>query len=147
MKLAGSLLRASPCIKHDAENGQILGNVAYHFEYPTDLNVLHLGVLRALPDQSIIEQLDDVHALMLPLGGSVLGSDELADLIGVIEPSFVVPMRSPGVSVSEFSSALEGFLKAMGVSGVEASDSLRVSASNLPEQTQVALLQAESLDI
>lgn len=130
---------------HDVENDRVLDNVAYFFQYPNNLNVLHLGALHQLPDQSIIEQLDDVNVLLLPVGGADLGGDKLADLISMIEPNFVVPMRPASVAGDDYSTAVDGFLKAMGVNNLEAQDGLRVTASMMPEQTQVVLLRADRL--
>ena len=130
---------------HDAASDQIRDNVAYHFEYPNQLNVLHMGALRQLPDQSVIEQLDEVHVLLLPVGAAALSGDQLADLIGMIEPKYVVPMQPRCVNAADYAAAVEGFLKAMGVNNVETQDVLRVTASNLPEQTQVVVLCATSV--
>ncbi len=125
---------------HDAASDKVLYNVAYHFEYPNKLNVLHLGVMHQLPDQSIIEQFDEVHALLLPVGGANLSSDQLSDLISIIEPSYVVPMQPASVSDEAFSAALDGFLKGMGVTKLEWQDTLRVTSSGLAEQTRVLRL-------
>ncbi len=125
--------------RYDEAQGLVLDNVAYHFEYPNALNVLHLGALHQLPDPSRFEQLDQVNALLLPLREALL-SDQLADLISVIEPNYVLPMRPISQSEAEFSKAAEGFLKLMGVNSVEAQAGLRITAASLPEQTQVALL-------
>lgn len=127
---------------HDAEADTVRENVAYHFEYPNDLSVLHLGALRQLPDPSTFEQLDQVNVLLLPLAGAVLGSDPLGDLISVIEPSYVVPMQPIMLTDAEFAAAVENFSKVMGVSVEEEEDGLRVTPTSLPEQTQVALLSA-----
>ncbi len=127
---------------HDADNDTVLDNVAYQFEYPNKLNLLHLGHLHQLPDQSIIEQLDEVHALLLPVGGTVLGGDQLADLISMIEPNFVVPMQPAGVSDDDFATAVDSFIKGIGVANMEAQDALRVTTSVLPEQTQVVQLRS-----
>jgi L-ascorbate metabolism protein UlaG (beta-lactamase superfamily) len=127
----------------EAQKDILLENVAYHFEYPNGLNVLHLGALHQLPDQSIFEGLDQVNALLLPVQeDTVVAGDRLADLISVIEPNFILPMRPGRISGEEFSSAVAGFLKLMGVNSLEAQDSLRVTPTGLPKQTQVALLRA-----
>ena len=126
---------------HEPENGAVNHNVAYHFEYPNSLNVLHLGILHQLPDQSVLEQLDQVNALLLPVENAVLSGDELADLISVIEPNFVVPMQPASLAHDDYSSAVDAFLKTMGVNNVEAQDGLRVTPSAMPEQTQVVLLR------
>ncbi len=128
--------------RHDEANDAVLENVACHFEYPNDLNLLHMGRLHQLPDQSIIEQLDDVHALLLPIGGTALGSDQLADLISMIEPNYLVPMQPPDIRDSDFATALDGFFKGMGVARAEPQDTLRVTATGLPEQTQVVQLRS-----
>lgn len=127
---------------HDVEANTVSENVAYHFEYPNDLSVLHLGALRQLPDPSTFEQLDQVNVLLLPVEGAVLGGDPLADLISVIEPSYVVPMRPIPLSDAEFAAAVDSFLKVMGLSIEREADGLRVTPASLPEQTQVALLSA-----
>ncbi|MCY3779327.1 MAG: MBL fold metallo-hydrolase [Chloroflexi bacterium] len=124
---------------HAAESDTALRNIAYHFEYPNSLNFLHLGALHQLPDQSIIEQFDQVHVLLLPIG-SALGGDQLADLINIIEPSFVLPMHTADLDKEEFDAALDGFFKAMGVANVEWQDTLRVTAGGLGEQMQVICL-------
>lgn len=127
---------------HDAENDRVFNNVAYHFEYPNALNVLHLGVLHQLPDPSIFEQLDQVNVLLLPVEAAHHGGDQLADLISVIEPNYVVPMQPIRLKEADYALAVEGFLKLMGVSGLEQQDGLRVNPTSLPEQTQVALLRS-----
>lgn len=124
---------------HDDENDRVLRNIAYHFEYPSNLNFLHLGALHKMPDQSIIEQLGEVHVLLLPIGAAVSG-DQLADMINMIEPSHVLPMHTAELDKDEFETALDGFLKAMGVAYVEWQDTLRVTATGLSEQTQVLCL-------
>lgn len=121
-----------------AEGGRA---IAYHFEYPNGLNFLHLGVLRSLPDPALIERLDEVHALLLPIGGSALAGDALSDLIGTIDPRYVLPMHWPEVDAAAYESALETLLRTMGAAGAEAQDSLRISASSLGEGTQVVRLR------
>jgi L-ascorbate metabolism protein UlaG (beta-lactamase superfamily) len=130
-----------PLHVQDSEGGKIHSNVAYHLEYPNNLNVLHLGLLHQKPDQSIIEQLDEVCALLLPVGGAGLGSDDLADLISMIEPRYVLPMQPAKVSDEAFTTALDGLLTGMGVAVVEWQDMLRVTSSGLDEPTQVIRLQ------
>ncbi len=126
--------------RHDIEQGMVLDNVAYYFEYPGGLNVLHLGALRQLPDPSLFEQLDQVSVLLLPVEDALLG-DQLADLISVVEPNYVVPMQPPSLRAAEYAAAVDGFLKLMGLNSADAQDGLRLSSASLPEQTQVAILR------
>ncbi len=131
-----------PLHQYDAENERVLHNVAYLIEYPNSITLLHLGALQAPPDQSITELLDEVHALMLPIGPAYLGGDQMADLISAIEPNYVIPMRHAGLPAEQYPEALEGFLKAMGAADIAPRDNLRLSPSSLPETTQVAPLHA-----
>lgn len=127
---------------HDPEKDRILDNIAYLFEFSNNLSVLHLGKLRQVPDQSMIEQLDEVNVLLLPLnGGAGLPNEQLAELISLIEPNLVIPMYRGKNSGAGQGPIVDGFLKAMGVGQMEAVDSLRVTMSLLPDQTQVALLR------
>ncbi len=129
-----------PLHGHDAEKDRLLDNVAYHFEYPNNLKLLHLGGLRRRLEQADIEQLDQVNALLLPLASDVMSGDEMADLIKMIEPNVVVPMQPPGASAKDYEAALDGFVKAMGSGSHTPQESLRLTPSNMPEPTQVALL-------
>ena len=130
-----------PLHAHDGETGKVRKNIAYQLEYPNNLNVLHLGALHQKPDQSIIEQLDEVHVLLLPVGGAGLSGDDLADLISLIEPGYVLPMQPADVSDDTFATALDTLLAGMGAADVDKQDMLRVTSSGLDEQTQVIRLR------
>lgn len=126
-----------PMHVYDEERERVRRNVAYLFEYPNHLTVLHLGNLHQAPDQSTIEQLGEVQVMLTPVEGGQ--GDQMMDAVALVEPNYVVPMHADGAAESD---SLDRFLKAMGISRPEAMDTLRVTASSLPEQTQVALLRA-----
>ncbi len=128
---------------YDEGQGRVRDNTAYLFAYPNQLRVLHLGKLWQAPEQATIEQFGEVQVLLVPVdGGRGLGSDQMADVIALVEPNYVVPMHyAPDGSTAEADS-VERFLNVMGVSQPEERETLRVTASGLPEQTQVVLLRA-----
>lgn len=135
-EIGGVFLTGLPL--HDGEKR----NVAYLIEYD-ELNVLHLGDLSRIPDQSTIEQ--QIHVALIPVGGgNALRAAQAAELVAMLEPSYVVPMHYalPGLTVEL--DPVEKFLKAMGVSEVQQEDTLRVTASNLPEQPQVVVLRPQA---
>lgn len=114
-------------------------NVGYLFEYG-NLNVLHLGDLSHIPEQSVIERLQ-VNVLLVPVGGgNGLKAAEAAEVVAMFEPNFVVPMHYALPGLNFELDSVERFLKAMGVSKPHESDTLRVTTSELPEQTQVVVL-------
>ncbi len=132
-----------PMHVYNEEQGRVRDNVAYLFEYPNHLTVLHLGNLWQAPEQSTLEQLGEVQVLLVPVdGGRGLGSDQIADVIALVEPNYVVPMHYGLEGSTGEAEAVERFLKVMGVSQPEERGTLRVRASGLPEQTQVVVLRA-----
>ena len=102
--------------------------------------VCHLGDLQKPLDSGQVERLGDVSVLVMPIGTaeSVKASVETAR---VLEPRIVVPMDYPGPGSSE-SEALARFIKEMGVPAPEGQRRLHVTASSMPDQTQVALLES-----
>jgi len=129
---------------HDEETGEIIHNVAYLFEYANAMTVLHLGDLHHVPDQSTIEQLGEVNVLLIPVGGGRgLRAGQAADVIALVEPHYVVPMHYAMDGLNVELDGVDRFLKTMGVSQAHEMDTLKVSSANLPEQTQVILLQPE----
>ena len=105
--------------------------------------VCHLGDLGGplLPRQ--IEELSSPQVLLVPVGGHcTLTSAEAADIVNVIAPRVVIPMhyQVPGVNVDLES--LAPFLKELGVKAQEPQSRLNVTRSNLPDELQVAVLQA-----
>ena len=94
-----------------------------------------------MPDQSTIEDFGEVHVALVPVGGgNTLSAAMAAEVIALIEPYYIVPMHYaiPGLNVKL--DEVEKFLKAMGVSRVQEEEMLRVSASSMPEQSEVIIL-------
>lgn len=121
-------------------------NIAYFFEFG-DLTIGHLGDIGEVPLQSEIEALNigEVDLLLIPVGGSdTLDPARAVEVIGMLEPRIVIPMhyQHEGLasSLAERLEPVERFLKEFGVSAPDRMDSLKVSKSSLPEETQVALL-------
>lgn len=123
------------------ENDLVRPNVAFLFEYATGVSVLHLGDLSHVPSQSTIEAMGDVTVLLVPVGGgNGLKAAMAAEVIGLIEPTYIIPMHYALPNLTIDLESVDKFLKAMGVSKVQEEETLRVTASGLPEQPQVVLL-------
>ena len=128
---------------HDSNSATPRSNVAYHLLYD-NLSVLHLGDLAHVPQQSLIERFGEVNVLLVPVGGGMgLTAAQAAEVVGLIEPHFIVPMHYelPGLRFSL--EPVDKFLKAMGVSKVQEADNLKITASDLPEQPQVVVLKPQ----
>ncbi|MBK8047677.1 MAG: MBL fold metallo-hydrolase [Anaerolineales bacterium] len=121
-------------------------NIAYFFEYD-DLTVGHLGDIGEVPSQSEIEDLNigEVDVLLVPVGGGqTLDPARAVEIVGMLEPRIVIPMyyRHSGLSdeLAEQLEPVDKFLKELGVAVPEPIEVLKLTKSNVPEETQVVLL-------
>jgi L-ascorbate metabolism protein UlaG (beta-lactamase superfamily) len=126
--IIGSAMRAE-------KKGNALKSTVYAFNFD-GLTVAHLGGLSFVPSQSQIDTLETVDVLLVPIGGNgELTPAQASELISMIEPSIVIPM---GYNSKD---NLNKFLKEMGLTSVKPQETLKVTRSSLPEDTQVVLLE------
>lgn len=115
-------------------------NVLYMFDFG-GITVAHLGDMQKVPSQAQIEALEQVNILLLPVGGGKsLNAAQASELVSMLEPNIVIPMHYalPGLKVQL--DGVDRFLKEMGVTEPKEESSLRISASNLPEETETLIL-------
>jgi L-ascorbate metabolism protein UlaG (beta-lactamase superfamily) len=125
---------------HYVNGNDVRHNIGYLFDYD-GINVLHLGDLLHVPEQSVIEPLGIVHVLLVPVGGgNGLKAAEAAEVVALFEPSYVIPMHYGQEGLKFSLDGVDKFLKAMGVSKAHEAETLKISASDMPEQTQVVVL-------
>jgi L-ascorbate metabolism protein UlaG (beta-lactamase superfamily) len=105
---------------HDDEDGSKRGkNTIYVYEFD-GLRLAHLGDLGHLLKEELINDLGDIDVLMIPVGGEfTIGPKEAAEIIGKIEPYFVIPMhyQQSGLNSEDFAELepVETFLKETGL--------------------------------
>ena len=129
--------------EHNAEAAA--RSTAYSFYYD-GLNVVHLGGLPFVPTQAQIDALETVDVLLLPVGGGDgLNAAQASEIVSLVEPSIVVPMhyKVPGLAATQKLDGVGKFLKEMGLSEAKAQESLKVTKSGLPEDTQVVVLEVK----
>ena len=88
----------------------------------------------------------EVHVLLVPVGGgSTLDPTHAVEVISAFEPKIVIPMhyRHPGLtdSLAESLEPVEKFMKEFGAGAPDPQEMLKVTKSNLPEETQLILLK------
>ena len=116
-------------------------NIAYVIEYES-ASVCHLGDLSDIPAQPQVEVLGTVDVLLVPVGGgNGLNAAQAAEIISLIQPSIVVPMHYKTRNNKLKLDPLSRFLKEMGLGKVQPEQSLKVTKSSLPEETQVVVLE------
>jgi L-ascorbate metabolism protein UlaG (beta-lactamase superfamily) len=129
---------------HDRRKGASRGrNTVFLFDFE-GLTVCHLGDLGHVPTQSQVEALSDIDVLLIPVGAvSTINAAQAAEVISLLEPRLVIPMHYKTKLVKVKLDPVSKFLKEMGLSKLPTHESLKVTKSSLPEETQVLLLDCK----
>ena len=126
---------------HNVQTEPPKRNVAYMFDYD-GLNIVHLGDLDHVPAQATVELMGNVDVALVPVGGGGgLNATQAAEVIGLLEPSIVIPMHYQMDESTLELDSVDKFLKEMGVSRIQQENILKVTKSGLPEQTQIVVLE------
>ncbi|MDX1414528.1 MAG: MBL fold metallo-hydrolase [Candidatus Promineifilaceae bacterium] len=121
-------------------NDNNIRNVVYVFDF-NGLTVAHLGDMQQVPTQKQIEALEQVNILLVPVGaGKSLNAAQAAELVSMLEPNIVIPMHYHQSQLKIELDHVDRFLKEMGVTDVKQETSLKISSSNLPEETETVIL-------
>lgn len=131
---------------HDEAKGSERGfNTMYLLEVD-GFNILHCGDLGHELEKDMLEKLEEVDVLMIPVGGVyTIDAEKAAKVISTLEPSLVIPMhyRLEGSKLPQID-GLDKFLEEMGLEGdhVKEFDKLKLSTrSDLPSETQIVVLK------
>lgn len=115
-------------------------NVVFVFDFD-GLTIAHLGDMQTVPKQTQIEALEQVNILLVPVGsGNSLNAAQASELVSMLEPNIVIPMHYKLPNLKLDLEGVDRFLKEMGVTDPTEESSLRISASNLPEETETVIL-------
>lgn len=117
-------------------------NVAFVCEID-GIRIGHLGLPSAAPSASVLEQMDDVDVLLIPVGGhNSLAATIAADLITSIDPRIAIPMNYRTELEQMELEPIDRFLKETG-SKAEPQPRIQVTRSQLPQDLTIMLLQAK----
>ena len=128
---------------HDAKNGEERGkNTAYVINID-DINILHCGDLGHIFSEVQLEEMGEVHILIVPVGGHfTINEKEALSVVRQIDPHIVIPMHYNESGKAEMFNALAGvdsFLKEIGKT-VEPTPKLTITYDKLPEEMEVVVL-------
>lgn len=133
-------------VYHDDKKGEARGkNTIYKIEQDGVL-VLHCGDLGHKLSDTLVEEIDQVDVLLIPVGGHyTIGPKEAAEVVKLLEPKLVIPMhyKHPKLD-SGFSkklSPLSDFLSEMDVSDGGPVKTLRVKKQDLGEEMSVVVME------
>jgi L-ascorbate metabolism protein UlaG (beta-lactamase superfamily) len=131
----------------DGKQGSVRGrNTIFTFNYG-GLALCHLGYLGHVPTQSQLEATGAVDVLLVPVGGGgSLSPAQAAEVISLFEAGIVIPMhyKVPGLTLNL--GTLARFLKEMGLEQAARQDTLKLSRSDVSEETRVIVLECKQRD-
>lgn len=117
-------------------------NTVYVLEMD-DLRLCHLGDLGKVPKADLVEEVGSVDVLLVPVGGrGTLDASTAAETISLLEPKIVIPMHYKASLFGPDLEPLDRFLREMGIKEPVPQPKVNVTRSNLPETTQVVVMEA-----
>ncbi len=126
---------------HDTEQGKQLGKNTVYFLTIDGLTLCHLGDLGHLPASELLEDMNDVDVLFLPVGGvSTIGGSTAAEIVRRSTPKIVIPMHYKTPALTKRLEPVDKFLKEVGTKERVSQPKLSVNRSTLPTSTQVIIL-------
>lgn len=134
---------------HDKKKGAERGeNNLYKIE-SEGISILHCGDLGLIPDDEFIDEIGEVHILMVPTGGFfTINSAEAVELVHKIEPLMVIPMHynDPRLNQESFGklSPLAEFFTKLGMEQPEAVPKLSLKKEDLGEALKVVVMEISS---
>jgi len=139
-EVGGVFVIGVTCYHDDQEGARFGRNTAYIIELE-DMTICHLGDLGHVPTQEQIEEFDGIDVLMIPVGGKdVLAGPRAAEVVNLLEPKLVIPMRYRIADMDRDLATVTRFLTEMEAKESQPEDALKVTASQLSEDTRVCVL-------
>ena len=114
------------------------------FDYD-GVTVAHLGDLQRKLTQSEIEALGTVNVALVPVGGgNSLTSSQASEVVSMLDPGIVIPMHYKTQETKLMLQPISRFINEMGLSDVNPVPSLKITASSIPTETQIVVLELSS---
>lgn len=132
---------------HDSKKGEERGKNTIYLIEADGMKIVHLGDLGHTLNDSLLEEIGDVDILMIPVGGYyTIGPKEAVEIIGKIEPNYVLPMHYSIDGMNEDLSQnllpVEDFLKESGLTTENMSRfTLKKEEVNNEQSTKVVVLE------
>jgi L-ascorbate metabolism protein UlaG (beta-lactamase superfamily) len=133
---------------HDDKEGKERGKNTIYIIHIDGLRICHLGDLGHVLSEAQVHQIGEIDVLLVPVGGFyTINAKQAVEVVKSLQPSIVVPMHflTPKHNSELFAQVapVTQFLTEMGIEEpLEAQEKLALTASDLPEETVVNLLQS-----
>lgn len=128
---------------HDAKNGEERGKNTVYVISVDGLNILHCGDLGHPFSDTLLEEIGDIHILLVPTGGHyTINEKEALAVVRQIDPFIVIPMHYNETGKADSFKELSGvdaFLKEIGKTA-EPIPKLTITHDKLPLDMEVVVL-------
>jgi L-ascorbate metabolism protein UlaG (beta-lactamase superfamily) len=115
-------------------------NTAYMIEMD-NIRLCHLGDVGHVPMPEQVDDMSGADVLLIPVGGkNTIDAATAAEVVGLLEPAVVIPMHYKTAHSTAPLDPLQRFLTEMGLTQVEPLPKVSFNRSNLPDETQVIVL-------
>lgn len=129
---------------HDDKDGKERGKNTIFQISIDNMNILHLGDLGHQLSKDTLEKILDIDVLLIPVGGFyTIDAETATEVISEIEPGIVIPMHFQEDSVTPVTkemAPLKKFLEEMGAENVKKLEKLKITKSDIPEETETIVL-------
>lgn len=106
------------------------------------LTITHLGDISQSLSPSQAQELDQTDVLIVPAGGvCTLDTPKIAELANRISPRIIIPVHYKVEGSNIELAPLDDFMRHMGAGEVVPQLRLNVTATNLPKETRIAVIQ------
>jgi len=128
---------------HDEHEGRDRGPNTIFLIEAEDLRICHLGDLGHLLPDKLIDELNGVDVLMIPVGGVyTINAKEAQEIINKIEPSIVIPMHYWTPKCSFRLDKIDEFTRNQGVKDKTPVSSINVNSKTLNrEETETIIMK------
>lgn len=127
---------------HDGEKGSLRGKNTIYLIEMDEISVCHLGDIGHVLTDEQVEELGNVDVLMIPVGGvSTINAPMAAEIVRQLEPKVVIPMHYKTPALNRELEPVDSFFKEIGAHDITPQAKLSLTKSNLPQSTQVFLLE------
>jgi L-ascorbate metabolism protein UlaG (beta-lactamase superfamily) len=129
---------------HDKTSGSKRGqNTVYNFNID-DINICHCGDLGHVLDANQIEEIGNVHILLLPIGGlATINAFDAVQVMKQLNPTIVIPMhyRTKALGIAGYIfSKVDKFISASGLKAKEYGE-LELSKANIKDYSGMVVLK------
>lgn len=116
------------------------GQTIYRFDIG-GVRFLHVGLLKSVLPDSLIETFGDVDVVFVPIGGEdTLKPHQAVSFTQNLQPRAVVPMAYALKGLDSVHGPMQPFLKELGSQGIETHDKFKLTRKSLPDDEMAVIV-------